>query len=452
MFEKILIANRGEIALRVVRACRELGIHSVVVHSTRDRDSAAVRLADQAVQIGPAPARASYLNAAAILQAAQQTGAEAIHPGYGFLSESPDFADACRSEGITLIGPPAEVMATLGDKTSARALMEKADLPLLPGSIEALDPVQALELAVSIGFPVIVKAAAGGGGRGMSVIEDAAGFVDTYRRTQATAQMLFGDGRVYVEKYLRVARHVEVQVLRDSFGTAVHLGERDCTVQRRHQKLIEESPAPRLPAGLAERIRASAVDGAQAAEYLGAGTFEFLLDADGGYYFMEVNCRIQVEHPVTEMVTGIDLVQEQIRVAAGLPLSHRQEDIRPRGWSIECRINAENPAAGFAPAPGRIERFIPAGGPFVRVDTHVYAGYSVPPDYDSLLAKLIVWAPEREQAIARMRRALGEFEVSGAGVHTTIGFLGEVLADRRFRDAEHATSLVDDLVAESAMS
>jgi len=446
MFNKILIANRGEIALRVARACRELGVPVVAVYSTQDRDSAVVRFADETVQIGPDPPTLSYLNAAAVLQAAEQTGADAIHPGYGFLSESPDFADACESLGIVLIGPPADVMAALGDKTSARALMTKAQLPLLPGSLDPLDADQARELAESIGFPVIVKAAAGGGGRGMQVIHQPDRFVDEYRRTQASAQMLFGDGRVYVEKYLEQARHVEIQVLCDGRGRAIHLGERDCTVQRRHQKLIEESPAPRLPDGLSEQMSQSAIDGALAAGYAGVGTFEFLVDPVGGYYFMEVNCRIQVEHPVTEMVTGIDLVAEQIRVAAGHPLQLTQEDIQPRGVAIECRINAEDPRRGFAPAPGLIEEFVPSGGPFVRVDTHVYPGYVVPPNYDSLLAKVIVWAPQRDQAIARMHRALGECRVSGPRVHTTSEFLCEVLDHPKFRAAEHTTSLVDELL------
>ncbi|GAB3179273.1 acetyl-CoA carboxylase biotin carboxylase subunit [Micromonospora palomenae] len=446
MFKKILIANRGEIALRIARCCRELGIPTVAVHSTRDRDSAVVQVADQAVQIGPAPPTRSYLNAAAVLQAAEQSGADAIHPGYGFLSESPDFADACESLGVTLIGPPASVMAELGDKTSARALMTRAGLPLLPGSVHPLSPEAAEELAATIGFPVIVKAAAGGGGRGMQVVHDRDSFLDDYRRTQATAQMLFGDGRVYVEKYLRDARHVEIQVLCDRYGRAVHLGERDCTVQRRHQKLVEETPAPELPVDLTERMGRSAVDGALAAGYVGAGTFEFLVDPDGNYYFMEVNCRIQVEHPVTEMATGIDLVREQIKIAAGEPLAFTQDDVRPRGVAIECRINAEDPARDFAPAPGLVTEFVPPGGPFVRVDSHVHAGYEVPPNYDSLLAKLVVWAPHRDEAIARMLRSLAEFRISGPRLHTTVDFLRQVLDDPRFRTATHTTALVDQLM------
>jgi acetyl-CoA carboxylase biotin carboxylase subunit len=446
MFDKILIANRGEIALRVARACRELGVRTVAVHSTQDKDSAVVTFADEAVQIGPAAPTKSYLNAAAILEAALRTGADAIHPGYGFLSESADFAEACVAAGIVLIGPPADVMAQLGDKSSARALMTEAGLPLLPGSLTPLNAEEAAELAGRIGFPVIVKAAAGGGGRGMTVVHSASTFADDYRKTQATARMLFGDPTVYVEKYLETARHVEIQVLADSYRHVIHLGERDCTVQRRHQKLIEESPAPRLPEGLAERMGRSAVEGARAAGYVGAGTFEFLVAPDGGYYFMEVNCRIQVEHPVTEMVTGVDLVQEQIKIATGEPLKLAQSDVRLSGVAIECRLNAEDPRNGFAPAPGTVAHFVPPGGPFVRVDTHVYPGYSVPPNYDSLLAKLIVWAPDRDAAIARMLRALEEFRIDGERIRTTNEFLREVLRHKKFLAAEHATSLVGEII------
>ncbi|SCF07463.1 acetyl-CoA carboxylase biotin carboxylase subunit [Micromonospora chokoriensis] len=445
LFHKVLIANRGEIAVRVVRACRELGVASVAVHSTVDRESRVVRLADEAVQLGPAPPKLSYLNAAAVLEAARMTGADAIHPGYGFLSEDPDFADACAAEGITLIGPPAAVMAQLGDKASARTLMSEAGLPLLPGSLDPLSAEEAHRLADRIGYPVIVKATAGGGGRGMQVVCSSAEFPDAYRRTQATARMLFGNGEVYVERYLADARHVEIQVLSDGHGHAVHLGERDCSVQRRHQKLIEETPAPNLPDGLAEQMGKAAVAGALAAGYVGAGTFEFLVDRSGGFYFMEVNCRIQVEHPVTEMVTGVDLVAEQIRIAAGQPLRLTQEDVRLSGVAIECRINAEDPRRGFAPTPGRLTEFTPAGGPFVRVDTHAYQGYLVPPNYDSLLAKLVVWAPQRDQAIARMLRALGEFHVAGERVSTTTDFLADVLATDAFRTATHSTALVDQL-------
>lgn len=439
MFGKILIANRGEIALRVARTCREMGIATVAVYSTADADSAVVRLADEAVRIGPPAPKASYLNHAAIVEAAVTHGAEAVHPGYGFLSEDPDFAAACEENGLVFVGPPAAVMARLGSKISAREVMTAAGLPLLPGSIRPLREPAARQLAGEIGYPVIVKASAGGGGRGMTVVQDAAEFTDAYQRTRATARMLFGDDRVYLEKYLPRARHVEVQVLCDSFGGAVHLGTRDCTVQRRHQKLVEEAPAPRLPDGLADRMCQAAVRGALAAGYAGVGTFEFLVDPDGGFYFMEVNCRIQVEHPVTEAVTGIDLVREQLAVASGERLRLRQEDIRLDGVSIECRVNAEDPDRDFAPAPGKLTDFRPSGGPFIRVDTHVSAGTTVPPHYDSLLAKLIVWAPDREEALARMYRALREFEV--VGIPTTLAFLTRVIDHPDFRAVAHDTGL-----------
>ncbi len=447
MFDTILIANRGEIAVRVLRACRELGVRTVAVHSTEDRDSAVVRMADKAVQIGPAPAKQSYLNAAAVIEAAKQSGAQAIHPGYGFLSEDADFAEVCESNGITFIGPPPEVMARLGDKTSARAAMTEAGLPLLPGSVEPLaDPESAKRLADDIGYPVIIKAAAGGGGRGMSIVHDAAEFARTYQQTKATALQLFGDGRVYVERYLPSARHVEIQVLADQYGNAIYLGERDCSVQRRHQKLVEEAPAPGLPAELTTRMGEAAVRGVLATGYVGAGTFEFLVDTENDFFFMEVNCRIQVEHPVTEMVTSTDLIAEQLRIAAGERLSLTQDDVRVSGAAIECRVNVEDPRRNFAPAPGTLTTFVPPGGPFVRVDTHGFTGYKVPAAYDSLLAKVIVWAPDRTQAIARMRRALAEFDVDGPGVHTTREFLDQVLADQEFANGKHDTGLVARLL------
>jgi acetyl-CoA carboxylase biotin carboxylase subunit len=442
VFRKVLIANRGEIALRVVRACRELGVRSVVVHSTRDRDSAAVDLADESVQIGPPPPKKSYLNAAAVIEAALRTKAEAIHPGYGFLSEDPDFAEACEAEGLVFIGPPAMAMKQLGGKQSARNLMAEIGLPLLPGSLRELDENGALRLAEEIGFPVIVKASAGGGGRGMQIVEKPERFLAQYRETRATARALFGDGSIYVEKYLVPARHIEIQILCDAHGNAVHLGARDCSVQRRHQKLVEESPAPALSAQTVEELGRAALRAARAAGYQGAGTFEFLAGPDGSCYFMEVNCRIQVEHPVTEMVTGVDLVAEQLRVAAGEPLRLRQQDLRLRGTAIECRINAEDPDRGFAPAPGVLREFVPAAGPFVRVDTHMRPGAVIAPEYDSLIAKLIVWAPDRNGAIARMQRALGEFRMAGDGVQTTKEFLGRVLDHPDFRAARHGTSLV----------
>ncbi|SDD34443.1 acetyl-CoA carboxylase biotin carboxylase subunit [Actinokineospora iranica] len=448
MISKVLIANRGEIAVRVARTCREMGLRTVAVHSSVDRDSAVVRMADESVQIGPGPAKESYLDIPSVIEAARIRGADAIHPGYGFLSENPDFAEVCEAEGFTFVGPPAAVMARLGDKASARAIMVDAGLPLLPGSRDALDSAEkAAALADEIGYPVIVKAVAGGGGRGMAVVRSAADFPRAWAKTKATAQAVFRDGRLYIEKYLDSARHVEIQVLADAHGACVHLGARDCSLQRRHQKLVEESPAPRLPEDTVREMGEVAVRGALAAGYVGAGTFEFLVDPDGRFYFMEVNCRLQVEHPVTEMVTGIDLVREQLRVAAGEPLGYGQHDIAPRGVAIECRVNAEDPARDFAPAPGLLTECALPAGPFVRVDTHAAPGYRIPPLYDSLLAKVIVWAPDRDQAIARMRGALAETRINGPGVATTASFLRDVLDHPRFRAAEHDTGLIGDLTA-----
>jgi acetyl-CoA carboxylase biotin carboxylase subunit len=448
VFDTVLIANRGEIALRVVRTCRELGLRTVAVHSTIDRDSAVVRLADEAVQIGPPAARHSYLNVPAVIEAALRTRAGAIHPGYGFLSEDADFAEVCESEGITFVGPPARVLRDLGDKAAARALMVAAGLPVQPGSTETLDSAMAAKrVADDIGYPVIIKAAAGGGGRGMSVVSDPREFTSAYRRTRAAARAVFGDSRVYVERFQEVARHVEVQVLCDAHGNGIALGERDCSVQRRHQKLIEETPAPGLPAELTHRMGEAAVRGALAAGFVGAGTFEFLVGPADDFTFMEVNCRIQVEHPVTEATTGIDLVREQLLIAAGHPLGFTAGDVVRRGVAVECRVNAEDPLRGFAPAPGELTEFEPPGGPFTRVDTHGRVGMRITPDYDSLLAKVIVWAPDREQALARMRRALAEFQVSGRGISTTIPFLAEIIDHPLFQDGKHSTSLVEQVLA-----
>jgi acetyl-CoA carboxylase biotin carboxylase subunit len=449
MFTSVLIANRGEIALRVVRTCKEMGLRTIVVYSTADKDSAAVQAADEAVHIGPAPAKRSYLSMPAIIEAALRTGAEAIHPGYGFLSEDPDFSEICEAAGITFIGPPANVMAQMGDKALARTLMADAGLPILPGKKRALESAaEAKTTADRIGYPVILKAVAGGGGRGITVVTDPRDVQRSYQESRAAAQSLFGDGRIYIERYLESARHVEVQILCDKYGNAIHLGERDCSVQRRHQKLIEESPAPGLPADLVSQICEAAVLGAKAIGFVGAGTFEFLVGGKADFYFMEINCRIQVEHPVTEMRTGVDLVREQLKVAAGEPLSFQQSDIQLQGTAIECRVNVEDPDRDFAPTPGVLEEFRPPGGPFVRVDTHGYVGYRVPPTYDSLLAKTIVWAPDREQAIARMVRALGEFEISGPGVRTTIGFLRNVLGHPLFASAKHDTAFTDTVLSE----
>ncbi|MEH1015201.1 acetyl-CoA carboxylase biotin carboxylase subunit [Micromonospora sp. CPCC 206060] len=445
MFEKVLIANRGEIALRVARACRELGIRTVAVYSTVDRDSAVVRFADEAVCIGPPESRLSYRNAAAIIEAARSTGAQAVHPGYGFLSEDPDFAEICAENGIVFIGPRPEVMAVLGDKARARAVMAGAGLPLLPGSPHTLATVgEAAAVADELGYPVMLKVAAGGGGRGMAVVTAPEELPGAYTRTRAVARTVFGDDRVYLERYLSPARHVEVQVLCDAHGNAVHLGTRDCSVQRRHQKLIEEGPAPGLAATTIAALEAAAVRGALAVGYSGVGTFEFLVDEAERFFFMEINCRLQVEHPVTELITGVDLVHEQLHVASGLPLRLRQDEIQVRGVAVECRVNAEDPDRDFAPTPGRLTGFRPPAGPFTRVDTHGHPGYRISPHYDSLLAKVVVWAPERELALSRMERALDEFEVDG--VRTTIGFLRRVLDHPPFRKGRYATDIVERLL------
>jgi acetyl-CoA carboxylase, biotin carboxylase subunit len=446
-FGKILIANRGEIALRVARTCRELGIKTVAVYSTADRDARFAAYADEAVHIGPGPARRSYLYAPALIEAALRTGAEAIHPGYGFLSEDADFARICADHGITFIGPRPEVMDCVGDKAKVRSLMAAAGLPVLPGSDGAVPSLAEAELiANEIGYPVIVKAAAGGGGRGIEVARDRPELREVYRRTTAFARQVFGNGDVYLERFVPVARHVEVQLLGDASGTVVHLGERDCSLQRRNQKLVEEAPSPFLPASVRARLGELAVAGARHIGYTGAGTMEFLVDPDGEPTFMEINARIQVEHPVTEMLTGVDLVREQIRVAAGERLPFRQEQVALTGAAIECRVNAEDPDAGFRPTPGRLAVFRPPGGPGVRVDSGYAQGDAVPPNYDSLIAKLIVWAPTREEAIARADRALAEFAVEGPGVATTIPLLRRLLAQPRFAAGEHTTRFVDEFV------
>src|SRR4051812_21806290 len=420
MFEKVLIANRGEIALRVARACRELGIKTVAVYSTADADSAVVRFADEAVKIGPAPAARSYIHIPSVIGACQKTGADAIHPGYGFLSEDPYFAEICADHDITFIGPRPEVMEKVGDKAIARRLMRDAGLPLLPGTIEPVATVQdANDVAAEIGFPVIIKAVAGGGGRGMNVVRRAEDLERLYNTTRATAQAVFKDSAVYIERYLDAPRHTEVQLVCDNHGSGVYFFERDCSVQRRHQKLIEEAPSIHLSDDARRDIGERAVRGALSVGYTGAGTMEFLLDHDGNLSFMEMNARIQVEHPVSEMITSVDLIQEQIRVASGEPLSVSQDDVHVSGHAIECRINAENPDADFAPAAGKLDTYVAPGGPWTRVDSHCYPGWTIAPYYDSLIAKLIVWAPEREEAIDRMLRALGEFQIGGRRGPTT---------------------------------
>lgn len=444
MFDRILIANRGEIALRVARACRELGVRSVAVYSSADAGSAVVRFADEAVHIGPPPPSKSYLNIPSIIGAALKTGADAIHPGYGFLSEDPYFAEICADSGITFIGPQPEVMERVGNKATARQLMEKAGLPLLPGTKDPVGTVDdAHAVADDIGYPVIIKAAAGGGGRGMTVVTRREDLRQSYVATRATAQAVFKDSTVYIERYLQRARHIEVQILCDAHGAGIHLGERDCSVQRRHQKLIEEAPSIKVGSQLRRELGQAAVRGALAVGYTGAGTMEFLLDDADSFTFMEMNARIQVEHPVTEMVSGIDLVQEQIRVAAGEPLSFSQEDVALHGHAIECRVNAEDPERNFLPTPGRIECYVPPGGPWTRVDSHCFPGWDVSPYYDSLVAKLIVWAPDRPAAMDRMLRAVGEFQISGPGMKTTLGFHRRILNHPAFRSGEFSTDFVE---------
>jgi acetyl-CoA carboxylase biotin carboxylase subunit len=426
MFTKVLVANRGEIALRVIRACRELGIHTVAVYSEADRESLHVRFADDDVCIGPPPGRQSYLNIPRIIAAAEITGADAIHPGYGFLAENYEFAQICKASNIVFIGPTAEQIQAMGDKASARRLAQEAGVPTVPGSEGILASAEeACESAGALGFPVIIKATAGGGGKGMRIAHDEESFGQLFSLAQNEALAAFGNGDVYLEKYLERPRHVEIQVMGDSQGRLVHLGERDCSIQRRHQKLVEESPSPVVTPELRASMGAASVALASAIGYAGAGTLEYLLDSTGHFYFMEMNTRIQVEHPVTEMVTGFDLVKEQIRVAAGEPLSFPAELNGLRGHAIECRVNAEDSARNFQPSPGHITAYHPPGGPGVRVDTHVYAGYNVPPYYDSLLAKVIVHGRDRPEALARMGQALDSFILEG--VTTTIPFLARLI-------------------------
>lgn len=430
MFEKILIANRGEIALRVQRACRELGIKTVAVHSEADREAKYVQLADESVCIGPAPSGQSYLNIPAVISAAEVTDAEAIHPGYGFLSENADFAERVEQSGFVFIGPRAETIRLMGDKVSAKEAMRKAGVPCVPGSEGALgdDPESILNEAKRIGYPVIIKAAGGGGGRGMRVVHTEAALLASVSMTKSEAQGAFGNPMVYMEKFLEQPRHIEIQILSDQHGNAVYLGERDCSMQRRHQKVLEEAPAPGISTRLRDKIGARCADACRRINYRGAGTFEFLYENDE-FYFIEMNTRVQVEHPVTEMITGIDIVQQQIRIAAGEKLPFRQRDIKFKGHAIECRINAEDPYT-FVPSPGRITTFHMPGGPGVRVDTHAYQNYMVPPHYDSMIGKLITYGDTREQAIAKMRIALSEMAVEG--IKTNIALHRDLLADAAF--------------------
>ena len=430
MFEKILIANRGEIALRIQRACREMGIKTVVVHSEADREAKYVKLADESVCIGPAPSSLSYLNMPAIISAAEVTDAEAIHPGYGFLSENADFAERVEQSGFVFIGPRPDTIRMMGDKVAAKQAMIRAGVPCVPGSEGALpeDPKEIVLIARKIGYPVIIKAAGGGGGRGMRVVHTEAALLNAVTMTKAEAGAAFGNPEVYMEKYLENPRHVEIQILADEFKNAVWLGERDCSMQRRHQKVIEEAPAPGIPRKIIERIGDRCAEACRKMGYRGAGTFEFLYE-NGEFYFIEMNTRVQVEHPVTEMITGVDIVQEQIRIAAGEKLAFRQRDIELKGHAIECRINAEDPFK-FTPSPGKIISWHAPGGPGIRVDSHAYAGYYVPPHYDSMVGKVIAYGPTREQAIRRMQIALSEMVVEG--ILTNIPLHRELMVDARF--------------------
>lgn len=441
MFEKVLIANRGEIALRVIRACQELDIPTVAVYSQADADSLHVKLADESYCIGPPSSQRSYLHIPALISTAVVTGANAIHPGYGFLSENANFAGICEEHRIKFIGPSQSAITNMGDKSSARETMRKAGVPVVPGSNGLIkSDSEAFSLAEEIGYPIIIKATAGGGGRGMRIARDPGELGQALNSARSEAAASFGDGGVYIEKYLKPIRHVEIQVLADSHGNCIHLGERDCSVQRRHQKLIEESPSPALTEEMRQKMGHAAVLAAREINYEGAGTVEFIFTGDS-FYFMEMNTRIQVEHPVTEMITGVDLIKEQIRVAQGEKLSIKQEDLQFRGHAIECRINAEDPDKNFLPSPGTIEAYITPGGPGVRVDSHCYPGYKIPPFYDSLVSKLVVWGNNREEAIQRMQRALDEYAITG--IKTTIPFHQTVLAHSVFQAGDVTTDFIE---------
>ena len=441
MFSKILVANRGEIALRIVRACHRLGIASVVAYSEADRDSRAVQLAEEAICIGPAESRRSYLSAPALLSAAVVSGCEAIHPGYGFLSEDDTFAEMTRAHGLTFIGPPAEVLERFASKAGTRNLLARHGLPIIPGSGMLGDDGQALSEAERIGYPVLIKPSAGGGGKGMRMVRSQRELEQALTICRSEALAAFGDDSLYLEKWIDENRHVEVQVVVDRYGNGVHVGERDCSVQRRHQKIVEEAPSPALDEGRREALCEGALNAVVAAGYENLGTLEFLLDRDGNYYFIEINCRIQVEHPLSEMISGLDLVAEQIRIAAGEPLGYSQQDVVMRGHAIEFRINAEDSENGFRPQAGVVEQYIPPGGPGVRMDSHLYSGYEVPPYYDSLLGKLVVWGPDRQAAIERSRVALAELVVDG--LLTNIQLHRALIAHRAFLDGEFTTNLLD---------
>ncbi len=448
MFSRVLIANRGEVAVRVIRACREMGIHSVTVYSKADRDSLHVRLADDAICIGEAPSSESYLNIPSLISAAEIADVEAIHPGWGFLAENAHFAEICESCQIKFIGPKPESIRLAGDKSMARQVMRKAGIPIIPGSKEVVkNQDEAFRLAKKFGYPVIIKAAAGGGGKGMKVAHNDGKLISAFLTAQAEAEAAFGNRSVYIERYILEPRHIEVQILADRHGNVLHLGERDCSIQRRHQKLIEECPAPNLSEKLRRRIGEAAIKVAKAVQYENAGTVEFLLDQDENFYFMEMNTRLQVEHPVTEVVTGIDLVKAQIAIAAGEKLKWSQSDIKFSGHAMECRINAEDPDRDFLPSPGKIENLIWPGGPGIRVDTHVYPGYTIPPYYDSLIAKIIAHGPNRAEAINVMQRALHETLISP--LKSTLPLHEKILNRPRFRQGKVGTNFIDSQFAAS---
>ena len=443
MVEKVLIANRGEIALRIVRSCRELGIATVAVFSTVDKKALHVQLADEAVCVGDSLSNKSYLNIPNILAAATSRGVDAIHPGYGFLAENDKFAEMCNDHGIVFIGPSPKAIRSMGDKSTAKVTMEQVGVPTVPGSKGLLSNVdEAYKLADDIGYPVIIKATAGGGGRGMRLVENADNLEKMFKAAQGEAEAAFGNDGLYMEKFIKKPRHVEIQILADRSGNVVHLGERDCSVQRRHQKLLEESPSPAINTDLRKKMGNAAISAAKSIGYEGAGTVEFLVDDDDNFYFMEMNTRIQVEHPVTEMVTGVDLIAEQIKIASGLKLEFNQDDIHLNGHAIECRINAEDPSHNFRPSPGKITGWLPPGGPGVRVDSHVYTGYEIPPFYDSLIGKLIVWGKDRNTAIKRMNRALNECAVTG--IPTTINFHLALLNKTEFKEGKIHTKYVEE--------
>jgi acetyl-CoA carboxylase biotin carboxylase subunit len=440
MFKKILIANRGEIALRIIRTCREMGIKTVAVFSTADRESLHVRFADEAVCIGPPPSRQSYLSIPAIISAAEVTGADAIHPGYGFLSENAEFSRICSEHGIKFIGASADMINSMGDKATAKDTMKKAGVPVIPGSDGLLDTVEeAIELAKQIKYPVIIKATAGGGGRGMRIIREESEFRKLWDDAKMEASASFGNDGLYMEKFVEEPRHIEIQVVGDKYGTVCHLSERDCSIQRRHQKLCEETPSPALSDELRKKMGDAAIAGASAIKYEGAGTIEFLVDKNGDFYFMEMNTRIQVEHPITEEVTDFDLIKEQIKVAAGIAISG--QNYFPKLFALECRINAEDPANGFRPSPGKITNLHLPGGHGVRVDSHVYSGYTIPPNYDSMIAKLIVSGQSREEVLLRMKRALQEFVIEG--IKTTIPFHIRLMDDPGFQSGKFTTAFMD---------